>query len=105
MLDVSLVSALWTTKVTSLVILLTYIQQQVTSRALLRVGKVSHYFGWTGPGFTIDTACSASTVTIHQACRAIIHGECTAGLAGGSTVMTNPLWIYISQPYWSLQAF
>ncbi|KAL9639049.1 MAG: hypothetical protein Q9164_001184 [Protoblastenia rupestris] len=55
-------------------------------------GKISHYFGWTGPGLTIDTACSASAVAIHQACRAIIHGECTAALAGGTTVMTNPLW-------------
>ena len=55
-------------------------------------GKISHHFGWTGPGLTIDTACSASAVAIHQACRAIIHGECTAALAGGTTVMTNPLW-------------
>ena len=55
-------------------------------------GKISHYFGWTGPGLTIDTACSASAVAIHQACRAILHGECTAALAGGTTIMTNPLW-------------
>lgn len=34
-------------------------------------GKISHCFGWTGPGLTIDTACSASAVAIHQACRAI----------------------------------
>ncbi|KAI1395083.1 hypothetical protein F4819DRAFT_479568 [Hypoxylon fuscum] len=55
-------------------------------------GKVSHYFGWTGPGLTIDTACSSSAVAIHQACRAIITGECTAALAGGTNVVTNPLW-------------
>jgi len=55
-------------------------------------GKISHYFGWTGPGLTIDTACSASAVAIHQACRAILHGECTAALAGGTSVMTNPIW-------------
>ena len=55
-------------------------------------GKISHYFGWTGPGLTIDTACSASAVAVHQACRAILGGECTAALAGGTTVMTNPLW-------------
>lgn len=30
-------------------------------------GKVSHYFGWTGPGLTIDTACSSSAVAVHQA--------------------------------------
>lgn len=55
-------------------------------------GKISHYFGWTGPGLTIDTACSASAVAVHQACRAILGGECTAALAGGVTVMTSPLW-------------
>ncbi|KAI0109236.1 putative polyketide synthase [Nemania sp. FL0031] len=55
-------------------------------------GKVSHFFGWTGPGLTIDTACSSSAVAVHQACRAIISGECTAALAGGTHVMTSPLW-------------
>ena len=55
-------------------------------------GKVSHYFGWTGPGLTIDTACSSSAVAIHQACRSILSGECEAALAGGTHVMTSPLW-------------
>ena len=55
-------------------------------------GKISHWFGWTGPGLTIDTACSASAVAIHQACRAILGGECNTALAGGVTVITNPLW-------------
>ncbi|KAI0412771.1 putative polyketide synthase [Xylaria grammica] len=55
-------------------------------------GKVSHFFGWTGPGLTIDTACSSSAVAVHQACRAIASGECTAALAGGTHVMTSPLW-------------
>ncbi|KAJ5608144.1 type I iterative polyketide synthase [Penicillium hordei] len=55
-------------------------------------GKVSHYFGWTGPSLTIDTACSSSGVAIHQACRAILHGECTSALAGGVNVLTSPEW-------------
>ncbi|KAJ5953920.1 polyketide synthase [Penicillium viridicatum] len=55
-------------------------------------GKVSHYFGWTGPALTIDTACSSSAVAVHQACRSILNGECTAALAGGTHVMTSPLW-------------
>lgn len=55
-------------------------------------GKISHYFGWTGPSLTVDTACSSSAVAIHQACRAILSGECTAALAGGVTIMTSPLW-------------
>lgn len=55
-------------------------------------GKVAHYFGWTGPAMTFDTACSASAVAIHTACRDILSGECTAALAGGVAVMTNYLW-------------
>ncbi|KAG0646230.1 polyketide synthase [Hyphodiscus hymeniophilus] len=55
-------------------------------------GKVSHFFGWTGPGLTIDTACSSSAVAVHQACQAILSGECNAALASGTHVMTNPLW-------------
>ena len=55
-------------------------------------GKISHYFGWTGPGLTLDTACSASAVAIHQACMAISSGECSIALAGGTNIMTQPLW-------------
>ena len=55
-------------------------------------GKVSHYFGWTGPSMTFDTACSASAVAIHTACRNLITGECNAALAGGVAIMSNFLW-------------
>ncbi|KAI3338233.1 BcPKS17, polyketide synthase [Ustulina deusta] len=55
-------------------------------------GKISHYFGWTGPSLTIDTACSSSTVAIHTACKAILSGECRAALVGGVNVMTSPEW-------------
>lgn len=46
-------------------------------------GKISHYFGWTGPSEVIDTACSSSLVAISRACRALQRGECTTALAGG----------------------
>ncbi|KUI69406.1 Conidial yellow pigment biosynthesis polyketide synthase [Cytospora mali] len=55
-------------------------------------GKVSHYFGWTGPSMVFDTACSASAVAIHTACRNILSGECTAALAGGVTTITDIHW-------------
>jgi acyl transferase domain-containing protein len=55
-------------------------------------GKVSHYFGWTGPGMTLDTACSASTVAIDLACRAILTGDCEAALAGGTNLYTTPMF-------------
>ncbi|KAK4244508.1 hypothetical protein C7999DRAFT_35113 [Corynascus novoguineensis] len=55
-------------------------------------GKISHYFGWTGPGLTIDSACSASAVAIHMACKAILGGECSGALAGGVGLMGNITW-------------
>ncbi|KXJ85626.1 thiolase-like protein [Microdochium bolleyi] len=55
-------------------------------------GKVSHFFGWTGPGLTLDTACSSSAVAVHLACQAILNGECSAAVAGGVNIMTSPLF-------------
>lgn len=32
-------------------------------------GRISHYFGWTGPSVVVDTACSSAAVAIHLACQ------------------------------------
>lgn len=55
-------------------------------------GRVSHWFGWTGPAIVIDTACSSSAVAVHMACRNLLTGECDAALASGVSIFTNPLW-------------
>ncbi|KAI1190791.1 putative polyketide synthase [Nemania serpens] len=55
-------------------------------------GKVSHFFGWTGPSMSFDTACSGSAVAVHTACRAILNGECSAALCGGVNTIGNPTW-------------
>lgn len=60
-----------------------------TLRAFLS-GKISHFFGWTGPSITYDTACSSSAVAIHAACKAIQSGECSMALAGGVSLYTSP---------------
>lgn len=57
-------------------------------------GKISHYFGWTGPSMSLDTACSASSVAIHLACRAILNGEVNGALAGGVNILTSPEWYH-----------
>ena len=53
-------------------------------------GKLSHYFGWSGPSLVIDTACSSSAVAIHTACTALKTRQCSQALAGGVTLMTSP---------------
>ena len=53
-------------------------------------GKLSHYFGWSGPSIVMDTACSSSAVAIHTACNALRTHQCSTALAGGITVMTSP---------------
>lgn len=60
-----------------------------TLRAFLS-GKLSHYFGWSGPSLTFDTACSSSAVAIHTACKALQTGECSQAVAGGATLFTSP---------------
>ncbi|PNP73507.1 hypothetical protein FNYG_13157 [Fusarium nygamai] len=50
-------------------------------------GRISHFFGFTGPSMVIDTACSSSGVAIHTACRSIQSGECSMALAGGISLM------------------
>ncbi|KAJ5610338.1 polyketide synthase protein [Penicillium lagena] len=60
-----------------------------TLRAFL-CGKISHYFGWTGPSETIDTACSSSGVAINRACRALASGECDYALVGGVNTISSP---------------
>ncbi|KAH7044065.1 hypothetical protein B0J12DRAFT_578190 [Macrophomina phaseolina] len=60
-----------------------------TARAFAS-GRISQFFGWTGPSLIVDTACSSSGVAIHTACKAIQSGECTMALAGGVNLMTSP---------------
>ncbi|EAS32138.2 polyketide synthase [Coccidioides immitis RS] len=52
-------------------------------------GRISHFFGWSGPSVTLDTACSASAVAIHTACKALQTHDCSVALAGGACAVTS----------------
>ncbi|KAK4244346.1 BcPKS16, polyketide synthase [Corynascus novoguineensis] len=59
-----------------------------TIRAFL-CGRLSYYFGWSGPAEVIDTACSSSLVAINRACKAVQNGECRMALTGGINIITG----------------
>lgn len=54
-------------------------------------GRIAHAFGFHGPALSIDTACSSSMVSIHQACKSIQDKECDTAIAGGAGIMLSPL--------------
>ncbi|MFD4636359.1 SDR family NAD(P)-dependent oxidoreductase [Lentzea sp. NPDC058436] len=53
-------------------------------------GRISYVLGLEGPSVTVDTACSASLVTLHLAVRSLRAGESDLALSGGATVMSDP---------------
>ena len=59
-----------------------------TIRAFL-CGRISYYFGWSGPSEVLDTACSSSLVAINRAVKAVQAGECTMALTGGVNLITG----------------
>ncbi|KAF4635111.1 hypothetical protein G7Y89_g2999 [Cudoniella acicularis] len=56
-------------------------------------GRLNYHFGWEGPSYSIDTACSSSMAAIHMAINALKVGECDTAIAGGANLMTS------SDPY------
>lgn len=51
-------------------------------------GRLNYHFGWDGPAFGIDTACSSSAASIDLACAALLSNKCDAAIAGGGNIMT-----------------
>ena len=54
-------------------------------------GRIAFTLGWEGPALAIDTACSSSLVSLHEACSSLHSGECDIALAGGVSLILNPM--------------
>ncbi|WP_139058437.1 type I polyketide synthase, partial [Streptomyces prasinopilosus] len=52
--------------------------------------RLSYVLGARGPSMLVDTACSASLVAIHLACRSLRSGESVVALAGGVNLLLTP---------------
>ncbi|KAI3339214.1 hypothetical protein F4824DRAFT_498484 [Ustulina deusta] len=64
-----------------------------TAPGILRAfspGRVSHYFGFQGGSYSVDSACSSSATAIQLACTALINRNCGMALAGGAQVAGGP---------------
>ncbi|KAL3418618.1 Conidial yellow pigment biosynthesis polyketide synthase 2 [Phlyctema vagabunda] len=53
-------------------------------------GRINYHYGFSGPSFNIDTACSSSMAAIQLACTSLRAGDCDTVFTGGMNVMTNP---------------
>ncbi|MEU4985666.1 condensation domain-containing protein [Streptomyces sp. NPDC021969] len=45
--------------------------------------RISHFFGFTGPCYGVDTGCNGSLVAVHQACRELGAGDADYAVVGG----------------------
>ncbi|XP_060583977.1 fatty acid synthase-like [Ruditapes philippinarum] len=52
--------------------------------------RLSYFFDFKGPSYTIDTACSSSLLALDQALHSIRSGHCDAAIVGGANLCLKP---------------
>ncbi|EEU34613.1 uncharacterized protein NECHADRAFT_106233 [Fusarium vanettenii 77-13-4] len=57
---------------------------------LMMANRVSFEYDFRGPSMVIKTGCSASTIALHEACRAIQRGDASGAVVGGASMITTP---------------
>ncbi|ROV97139.1 hypothetical protein VMCG_07466 [Cytospora schulzeri] len=57
---------------------------------MMLANRVSYEFDLRGPTVVVKTACSASLVALHTACRALQAGDITGAVVGGTSLILAP---------------
>ena len=65
-----------------------FYQGQIANKNYLNT-LLSYNFGFTGPSYSISTACSSSLTAIHIACRHLLLRECSMAIAGGIRITST----------------
>lgn len=53
-------------------------------------GRLNHQFGWGGPSYSVDTACTSSLSAVLLAVTSLTSGQCDMAVAGGASILGNP---------------
>lgn len=56
----------------------------------MAANRLSYFYNLAGPSMSVDTACSSSMAALHQAVRALQHGNSTMALVCGANLNINP---------------
>ena len=60
-------------------------------RDLMITDRMSFEYDLKDPDAAIKTGCSASPVGLHEACRALQSGDCTAAIVAGTNLIMGPI--------------
>ncbi|USP74624.1 uncharacterized protein yc1106_01898 [Curvularia clavata] len=56
----------------------------------MHANRLAYEYDLKGPSMTVRTACSASLLSLHEACVAVRNGDCSAALVGGCNLLWSP---------------
>jgi acyl transferase domain-containing protein len=57
---------------------------------MMIANRISYEFDLQGPSLVVKTGCSASLVSLHEACRSLQRGDCSAALVCGTSLLMGP---------------
>ncbi|KAF7590070.1 hypothetical protein BBP40_003272 [Aspergillus hancockii] len=53
-------------------------------------GRQNFFYKFSGPSYSVDTACSSGLAALHLACNSLLKGDIDTAICGGTNVLTNP---------------